>query len=159
MSTLAPSDRLTFLCGVVAREVHYLLDTDGRLFSQPMTPQRAAALPQQPLLAEQVDAFVARFGRLQDTLGDKLLPALLAWLAEPVGPVIDNLGRAERWCWIDSAEAWMTLRQLRNRMVHEYVSDPAILSDALSAAHAGVTMLVDAAHRMQSEVQQRSTHL
>jgi hypothetical protein len=23
------------------------------------------------------DAFVARFGRLQDTLGDKLLPALL----------------------------------------------------------------------------------
>lgn len=153
----APSDRLTFLCDVVAREAHYLQDTDGRLFAQPMTPQRAATLPQQPLLAEQVDAFVARFGRLQDTLGDKLLPALLAWLAEPVGPVIDNLGRAERWSWIESAEGWMTLRQLRNRMVHEYVNDPAILSDALSAAHEGVTLLIDAARRMQDEVRQRSS--
>jgi len=28
-------------------------------------------------LAERVEAFVARFGRLQDTLGDKLLPTLL----------------------------------------------------------------------------------
>lgn len=97
-------DRLAFLCEVARRELHYLADTDTRLFSEPMTAQRAASLPQQPLLAEQVDAFVARFGRLQDTVGDKLLPALLMWLAEPIGPVIDNLSRAERWGWIGSAD-------------------------------------------------------
>lgn len=34
---------------------------------------------------------VARFGRLQDTVGDQLLPGVLAWLAEPVDPAIDHL--------------------------------------------------------------------
>lgn len=151
-----PSDRLGFLCGVVSRELQYLQETDGRLFSQPMTVLRAASLPQQSQLAEQVDAFVARFGRLQDTLGDKLLPALLTWLAEPVGPAIDNLARAERWGWIDSADAWITLRQLRNRMVHEYVNDPAILADALQSAHSGVAVLRSTAQRMLEEVRRRS---
>jgi len=37
------------------------------------------------VLAERLDAFAARFARLQDTAGDKLLPALLTWLGEPVG--------------------------------------------------------------------------
>ena len=70
--------------------------TDERLFSLPMDAERAATLARDIELGERVDAFVARFGRLQDTLGDKLLPGVLAWLAEPVGPAIDNLARAER---------------------------------------------------------------
>jgi hypothetical protein len=36
---------------------------------------------------------------LQDTVADKLLPAILTWLAEPIGPSIDNLARAERLGW------------------------------------------------------------
>jgi hypothetical protein len=50
-----------------------------------MDAARAGTLRQDPEMSERVDAFVARFGRLQDTLGDKLLPRLLQWLAEPVG--------------------------------------------------------------------------
>jgi class 3 adenylate cyclase len=48
-------------------------------------------------------AFVSRFGRLQDTVGDKLLPALLSALAEPVGPAIDNLDKAEKLGLLESA--------------------------------------------------------
>ncbi|WP_157267757.1 hypothetical protein [Azohydromonas aeria] len=77
----AERERLLFLARVVEREARYLADTDGRLFELPMTLDRAATLPQDSLLAERVDAFVARFARLQDTLGDKLLPALLATAA------------------------------------------------------------------------------
>ena len=78
-----------------------------------------------PLLAERLDAFVARFGRLQDTVGDKLLPSLLMALAEPVGPAIDNLDKAEKFGWIESTEDWMEMRRLRNQMVHEYIEDVA----------------------------------
>ena len=55
---------------------------DRRLFAKPMTPERASSLPTDAVPAEQVDAFVARFAGLQDTLADKLLPALLRWLGE-----------------------------------------------------------------------------
>jgi hypothetical protein len=49
----------------------------------------------------------------------------------------------------------MTLRRLRNRMIHEYVEDPAILADALETAHGFVAVLTDANGRMHEELQRR----
>lgn len=159
MNARVLTERLAFLQDIVAREVALLLGTDGRLFVEPMTVARAASLAQDALLAERVDAFVARFGRLQDTLGDKLLPALLVWLGEPAGPVIDNLAKAERWGWLSSADDWLQLRQLRqlhNRMVQEYVRDPALLADALQSAHEGVPTLQACAGTMLREMARRT---
>lgn len=143
-----PSDKLRFLAEVVASEAELLAITDARLFSHPMTAQRAASLKADMDLGERVDAFVARFGRLQDTLADKLLPARLDWLAEPVGPAIDNLTRAERLGWLASTDDWLAVRRLRNRMIHEYVKDPAELAHALARAHEAVPMLQLAAERL-----------
>lgn len=42
--------------------------------------------------------------------------------------MIDNLDRAERLDLIKSTDDWLTMRKLRNQMVHEYVEDPEILS-------------------------------
>ena len=102
-----------------------------------------------------MDAFVARFARLQDTLGDKLLPALLEALDEPVGAMIDNLNRAERLLWLDSVEAWRSVRALRNQMIHDYVEDRLVLSAALVAARDAVPMLCETAARMCQEVARR----
>ncbi len=114
-------------------EARHLQTTDSRLFAEPMTPERAASLSLDIDLAERTDAFVARFGRLQDTLADKLLPALLDWLAEPVAPAIDNLNRAERLGWVQSVDLWIEARRLCSRMVHQYVRDPTELALALMA--------------------------
>ena len=65
-----PSPKLTFLAETVLAEARHLQTTDDRLFATPMTPTRAASLPADIDLAERKDAFVARFGRLQDTLAD-----------------------------------------------------------------------------------------
>lgn len=155
MRTPGEAQRLRFLSEVVQREVALLLETDARLFDVSMDAARARSLRQDGLLAERVDAFVARFGRLQDTVGDKLLPALLGALGESVGPVIDNLARAERFGWLDSADRWIALRRLRNQMVHEYVTDPEVLADALQAAHEGVAMLATVARQLCSELGRR----
>ena len=88
-----PSDKLRFLADTVLAEAALLQVTDARPFAVPMDAARAASLREDIDLGERVDAFVARFGRLQDTAGDKLLPAVLTWLAEPVGPAIDNLAQ------------------------------------------------------------------
>ena len=144
----APSERLRFLAETVQAAARHLATTDGRLSAQAMTAERAASLSRDIDLAERVDAFVARFGRLQDTVADKFLPALLDWLAEPVGPAIDNLNRAERLGWIASADTWLELRRVRNRMIHDYVRDAEELAHVLSLAHETVPLLVAAAQVM-----------
>ena len=84
-----------------------MLDTDRRLFANPFTIEEVQKVEADPILAERLDAFVSRFGRLQDTVGDKLLPALLSALAETPGPAIDNLDKAEKFRFIESADGWM----------------------------------------------------
>ncbi|ACB32922.1 conserved hypothetical protein [Leptothrix cholodnii SP-6] len=142
--TQAPdlADRLRFLLETVALEAQHLCDTDRRLFAEPFTAERASRLKTDALLSERADAFAARFARLQDTAGDKLLPALLRRLAEPVGSVFDNLDRAEKLGLLSQpSDEWVAARALRNRMVHEYVRDPSALAAALNEAHAAVPML------------------
>lgn len=147
--------RLQFLARVVQRESRHLLTTDQRLFHVPFTPERAADLPENVDEAERVEAFVGRFGRLQDTLGDKLVPLYLDALGEPVGPAIDNLDRAEKLGFIPSTDDWLTTRRLRNQMIHEYIEDPATLAEALQAGHEYVPTLCSVADRFLSDLHKR----
>ena len=93
---------------------------------------------------------VPRLDRLP--LGDKLLPLVLAWLSEPVGSAIDNLARAERLGWIDSAADWIECRQLRNFMIYECVRDMAVLAAALTRGHLAVPLLETSAQRLAGQV-------
>jgi len=51
---------------------------------------------------------------------------LLTALAEKPGPAIDNLNKAEKFGFVESADVWMEMRRLRNQMVHEYIEDLAV---------------------------------
>lgn len=147
--------RLQFLARVVRKECQHLATTDQRLFDEPFTLERARQLETDPDLAERVEAFVGRFARLQDTVGDKLLPVLLTALGEAPAAAIDNLDRAERLGFIVSADEWMTLRKLRNQMVHEYVEDLTVLASALQTGHGFVPTLIGAANRLVAEIERR----
>lgn len=147
--------RLQFLCRVVEKESRYLLETDARLFAEALSPAALQRIAEDPLLAERLDAFVSRFGRLQDTLGDKFLPALLEAMAERRGVAIENLDRAEKLGWLDSTDVWLDIRKLRNQMVHEYIEDLTILSSALNTGHQFVPVLIDTANRLAHQARQR----
>lgn len=153
----SPGDRarLQFLARVTEREARHLRGTDHRLFTQPFDVARAEAMATDDAFAEQVEAFVSRFGRLQDTLGDKFLPALLRALGEAPGVAIDNLDRAERLGWLESADTWLATRKLRNQMVHEYIDDPAILANAMQAGHDHVPMLISMGEALRAELDRR----
>lgn len=140
--TEAQQSRLQFLVRVIRRECEHLAATDARLFAEPFSAQRATRLAERADEAERVEAFVGRFGRLQDTLGNKLLPAFLVALGEDVAAVIDTLDRAERLGLIPSADDWLAMRKLRNQMVHEYIEDAIVLASALQAGHEFVPTLV-----------------
>ena len=144
--------RLQFLSRVIHKECQYLQETDQRLFTEPLTLQSIQQIERDPVLAERLDAFVSRFGRLQDNLGDKLLPQLLAAMAEPIGAVMENLDRAEKLGWLASADTWIEIRKLRNQMVHEYIEDAAILISALQSGHTYVPVLTATAARLIAQI-------
>lgn len=143
--------RIRFLLRVVSREAAHLKQTDGRLFNKTLNLETVTLLDQQPELAERVEAFVSRFSRLQDSLGDKLLPALLKLAGEAPRTTIENLDRAEKLGWVDSVDDWLALRKLRNQMVHEYIEDLVVLTDALNRGHASVGILLKVAQTLSSE--------
>ena len=89
--------RLQFLARVATKEGTHLQSTDQRLFAERFTELRARSLDDDPDLAERVEAFVGRFGRLQDTLADKLLPVLLSALGK---------NRAHSWTISNGPSAW-----------------------------------------------------
>ena len=147
--------RLQFMARVVRKECQPLVFTDQRLFNSPFTIERARQLELDADLAERVEAFVGRLGRLQDTIGDKLMPVFLTALGEIPAAAIDNLDRAERLGLIASADEWMALRTLRNQMVHEYIEDLTLLASALQSGHEFVPILTRAANNLLADIERR----
>lgn len=76
-----------------------------------------------------MDQTAYRFMKLQDALGEKVLPGLLAVTLDPLppeAPFAQKLQRLERLGVIPSAQAWRGLREARNDLAHEYPQHPAL---------------------------------
>ena len=74
---------------------------------------------------QDVDQFILRFTKLQDTMGSRLFPALLYYLTEPFDdrPLLDKLNRLEKLGFISSVEQWQMIRNIRNTFAHDYPDD------------------------------------
>ena len=94
--TQGERERLQVLMRTALSELEHLQQTDQRLFAQEWTVETLTEKMRDIDFAERVDAFVARFGRLQDLLGDKYLPAWMKAMQEAPGAVLENLDRAEK---------------------------------------------------------------
>jgi hypothetical protein len=73
-----------------------------------------------------LDQLLFRFGKLQDAIGSRLLPATLQLVEEwqEHEPFLDKLNRAEKLGMLPSARQWQMLRELRNQTAHEYPDQP-----------------------------------
>lgn len=157
MNSTEPTDltRLVFLLDVVGREGRHLIRTFGRLFDEEFDSAWLDRLDSDPDLSERVDAFAARFGRMQDTLGEKVIPELLRCVAETPGSALDNLRRLERLELLSSAAEWIEARNLRNRLVHEYVRDPKEFIGALTRSGELVPLLIETFNAISSFAAER----
>jgi uncharacterized protein with HEPN domain len=132
---MTSSDKNTYiiekLLEITGKEVMYFQQSRIRVINSNVDIKWIEALDENPQHSEMLDAFVARFSRLQDAIGDKLLPTILKLNLETVGSQLDNLFRAEKLGWIESADQWIELRGLRNSLIHEYMTNPENLLYAL----------------------------
>lgn len=100
-----------------------------------------------------MDQLLFRFIKLQDTVGERLIPATLASLDEPFEdwPMRDRLNRLEKLGYLD-VDTWLAWREVRNRLAHEYPDQPEIRFAALSAA-------IDAAQELAAQYRSWRTRL
>lgn len=145
----SPQTRFLQLLDVVWREGRHLDYSRAQIVSFPLDAQWVMDLENRPEDAEKVEAFVSRFSRMQDTFTDKLLPRWLMALEERPGAVIDTLNRAEQLGIVADVEQWLALRRNRNRLVHEYMTDPEAFAQALRAALAFVEQLFATYNRLR----------
>lgn len=136
------------------KEAEHLRYSQATLFALPIDLPWVQSLSREPALAEKVEAFVSRFGRLQDHIGGKLLPRYAALVGEPAKTLLDTLAFSERVHLLSNADSFIAARALRNALVHEYMHDAQIFLDNLLAANPACEMFFNTidltAHELRS---------
>ena len=135
------------------KESAHLHYSQASLFALAIDLAWVKNLGQTPELAEKVEAFASRFSRLQDHLGEKLLPRYAALVGESPKTQIDTLAFAERAGVLENADAFLAARRLRNALVHEYMHDAQLFLESLLAANPACEMLYQTIARVEAELQ------
>lgn len=152
---LLPRTRFLATLELVRHEGKHLAYSLRRVFSESIDGAWVKALEQRPEQAERLEAFVSRYGRMQDTIGEKLLPRWLLAIAETPGSTIETLQRAERLGVLGSAESWLEARKLRNLLVHEYRTDSDAFATDINLAREYSLLFFDTYNRVRTFAAQR----
>lgn len=137
------------------RESDHLRYTYRTLYAEPIDLAWVEALAKREDMAEKIGAFVGRFGRLQDHIGEKLLPAFAILLGEQPKSLLDVMAYSERMGWVDNAEEFIGARKLRNLLVHEYKTEPALFHEALFTAKSTTELLFRVVAAIKAEATSR----
>ncbi|GHC35269.1 hypothetical protein [Aidingimonas halophila] len=135
------------------RHVHHLRHALQSLEPElPLSGGRLAELDDEAV--QDLDQFVLRFGKLQDAIGGRLLPAVLGYLQEPYEdrPMLDKLNRLEKLGYLPDVERWQELRAIRNRFAHDYPDDHEKNAALLNVAVESVTELVELLKRIEQKL-------
>lgn len=133
MSESVPQARLTAALWECDRHCAALLEALQDWHSR-STPD-AQALESDSSLRRLTDQILYRFTKLQDAMGERLIPATLGWLQETyeAWPMRDRLDRLEKLGFLD-VNAWLNWRDVRNRLAHEYPDQVELRHLAVLAA-------------------------
>ena len=149
MNNAVPDARLTAAIWECNRHADAL--TVAMLDWQPGDPPSVEALDQDAAVRRLTDQILYRFTKLQDAMGERLVPTTLAWLQEPQEswPMRDKLDRLEKLGYLD-VEAWLQWRDVRNRLAHEYPGTADLRHAAVLAAVAAVAAVAAARLMVQA---------
>lgn len=113
------------------------------------------ALEHDPALRRLTDQILYRFTKLQDAMGERLVPATLTWLREPheAWPMRDRLDRLEQTGFLD-VEPWLGWRDVHNRLAHESPGTASLRHAAVLAAVESAGAMLQAWARWKARLPQ-----
>jgi len=98
----------------------------------PLTVEKYKVLSKDEV--QDIDQYLYRFSKLQDTLGQKLFKLILD-IYEPneeAIPFLDVLNKLEKLDFLASSKEWMNLREKRNKIAHQYDDEPYEMTEAIN---------------------------
>ena len=141
-----------FSLELARKEAGHLRYSESTLFNLTIDLEWVKSLNTKPELAEKVEAFVSRFARLQDHLGEKLLPRFANLVGENTKTLLDTLDFAEKVGVLDSVDAFIVARKLRNTLVHEYMYDAQVFLESLLAAQQACYLFFSVIEKTELEI-------
>ena len=113
-------------CSMHLNRLHYASSQVYKLF--PLTSATYFTLSEATI--GNIDQLIYRFTKLQDEIGNNSFRLLLEYLQEDIAdkPFRDILNILERLNIIESVDTWLSLRELRNDLAHEY---PELIDDTI----------------------------
>ena len=121
MLTEEQRDKLTqtlAICDLHYQRMMFAWESINKYF--PLTELTLGRLS--PIELALFDQLIYRFSKLQDSMGARLFKQMLEALEEDISglPFLDILYKLEKLNLIDNAKDWISLRQTRNTISHEY---------------------------------------
>lgn len=123
--------------------LHAQVLDEGLVDARAWTPL-TSGMPIEKEMLRILDQIAYRFAKLQDSMGEKILPMILELAQETVpanATFAEKLNRLERIGAIPSAEEWKKFRFVRNALAHEYPEDPELRVSAINYFMAGAATL------------------
>jgi hypothetical protein len=109
----------------VLRANREVLDQAVPSFSKSLEKCRSLNLagPRSFEVEESLDALTSKFARVSDVFTQKVLKSLVLLTREDAPTFVDRMNLCEKLGVISSAEDLIEIRDLRNQIAHEYLSD------------------------------------
>ncbi len=101
-----------------------------------------------------IDAFIYRFVKLQDYMGDKLFKELLRSLMDYKDnmSMLDILSKLEKLEIIPSEDRWLDYREVRNKLTHEYPDNESDILDGIKISLVYFSEIKDMVKHIESYV-------
>ncbi|CAN5291461.1 hypothetical protein BH10PSE19_BH10PSE19_15700 [soil metagenome] len=101
----------------------------------PVSAETIADLPDEDVPI--FELYASRFSKLQDFMGASLFPAVLEASGEQTEEMtfLDKLHKLEKLNLIPSTAGWMSMRQVRNSLAHEYPDNPQLMASFFNIAY------------------------
>lgn len=100
-----------------------------------------------------VNSFLFNYMKIQDKIGSKLFKSVLLALREIEDDsitMIDVLNRLEKLRFLESAQIWDELREIRNAIAHEYPTNPQDHIEIIKLALSGYESLKGVATKLEA---------
>jgi hypothetical protein len=99
-----------------------------------------------------LDMLTTRFGKLQDIIGSKIFPLILNLLEEDAVAFIDKLNKLEKLGYIEDANWWIELREIRNKIAHYYTDDHDLICSHISVATIKAAGLIEFWQKLKTKI-------
>jgi uncharacterized protein YutE (UPF0331/DUF86 family) len=102
---------------------------------------------------EKLDAFTSRFARVVDLLVHRVLRAIDSFELNEPGTLIDSANRAEKRGLVPSVDFLRELKDMRNRIAHDYAGHQ--LPEIFAYCRDQFPAVADIVHRTQAYIEER----